>query len=287
MSYYDDDDDYINDNDNLYDESDDDFNIPSKPINIKRVKSNNSDDENELNGGGSDGEADGENEDDDDDNSKENIDDDGENDEDNDYEDEDEDYSGNNFDNETKDGYETKDDYETKDNNESKNNTNVKKTTIKKSNKSNNKKKIIENQSDDEDEDEDEDDDKNYLQKFNEGISKNYILDYHPECVVHNYNEVLSMCQVMRDANGIIIDDLHMTIPQLTKYERARILGLRAKQINSGATPFIKVPEGVIDGYLIAQMELKEKKIPFIIRRPMPNGGSEYWYLKDLEDILF
>ena len=95
------------------------------------------------------------------------------------------------------------------------------------------------------------------------------------------------MCQVTRNSNGIIIDELHMTIPQLTKYERARILGLRAKQINSGATPFVKVEDGIIDGYIIAQMELKEKQIPFIIRRPMPNGGSEYWHLKDLENILF
>ena len=32
-------------------------------------------------------------------------------------------------------------------------------------------------------------------------------------------------------------------------------------------------------------MELKEKKIPFIIKRPIPGGGSEYWNVKDLELI--
>lgn len=140
------------------------------------------------------------------------------------------------------------------------------------------------------DDDEDEDDeyeDEKYLQKFSEGINENYILNNHPECIVHNYNEVISMCSVIKDANGIIIDDLHKTIPYLTKYERARILGIRAKQINCGATPFIKLSEGIIDGYVIAEMELREKKIPFIIRRPMPNRGSEYWFLKDLEDLSF
>ena len=35
--------------------------------------------------------------------------------------------------------------------------------------------------------------------------------------------------------------------------------------------------------YLIANRELQEKKIPFIIRRPLPNGGSEYWDIRDLE----
>ena len=139
-----------------------------------------------------------------------------------------------------------------------------------------------------EDEDEDEDDDgEQYLQKFDRAVNDNYVVDFHPECVLQNYDEILSMVKVLRDRNGIIIDDLHRTIPFLTKYERARILGQRAKQINSGSPPFVKIPENVIDGYVIAELELKEKRIPFIIRRPLPNGGSEYWSLKDLEDISF
>ena len=104
---------------------------------------------------------------------------------------------------------------------------------------------------------------------------------------MHNYDEILAMTKVVRDKTGIIIDDLHKTIPFLTKYEKARILGQRAKQINSGATVFFKVPEKVIDGYLIAELELIEKRVPFIIRRPLPNGGSEYWSIKDLENISF
>jgi DNA-directed RNA polymerase I, II, and III subunit RPABC2 len=139
----------------------------------------------------------------------------------------------------------------------------------------------------DDDEEDDDEDGELYLQKFDSSINDNYILNYHPECAVQNYDEILSMIVVLRDKSGIIIDDLHKTIPYLTKYERARILGQRAKQINSGSPPFVKVPENVIDGYIIAELELKEKKIPFIIRRPLPNGGSEYWSIKDLEDISF
>ena len=37
----------------------------------------------------------------------------------------------------------------------------------------------------------------------------------------------------------------------------------------------------------MAELELAEKRIPFIIRRPLPNGGSEYWNVKDLENIAF
>jgi DNA-directed RNA polymerase I, II, and III subunit RPABC2 len=137
------------------------------------------------------------------------------------------------------------------------------------------------------DDDDDDDDGELYLQKFDKEMNENYLVNCHPECVSHNYDEVIAMTKVIRDENGIIIDDLHKTIPFLTKFEKARILGQRAKQINSGATPFIKVPENIIDGYLIAELELKQKRIPFIVRRPLPNGGSEYWSLKDLEDISF
>jgi DNA-directed RNA polymerase I, II, and III subunit RPABC2 len=138
--------------------------------------------------------------------------------------------------------------------------------------------------SDDEDEDEDGE---LYLKKFDKEINENYILNNHPECALQNYDEILAMTNVIRDTDNIIIDDLHRTNPFLTKYERARILGQRAKQIETGATPFVKVPENIIDGYLIAEMELQQGRIPFIIRRPLPNGGSEYWKINDLENIAF
>jgi DNA-directed RNA polymerase subunit K/omega len=145
-------------------------------------------------------------------------------------------------------------------------------------------KPFIENLSDDED---DDGDGETYLKKFDKEINDNYIVNNHPECALQNYDEILAMTKVVRDKNNIIIDDLHKTLPHLTKYERARILGQRAKQIETGATPFIKVPENMIDGYLIAELELKQGRIPFIIRRPMPNGGSEYWKISDLENIAF
>jgi DNA-directed RNA polymerase subunit K/omega len=142
--------------------------------------------------------------------------------------------------------------------------------------------------SDDDGGDEDDEDDEDYLQKFDTDIKKNYIVDYHPECMIHNYEEISALTKVIRDKDNVIVDPLHRTIPYLTKYERARVLGQRAKQINLGARPFVKVPENIIDGNLVAEMELAQKRIPFIIRRPLPgNSGSEYWNLKDLEIITF
>lgn len=156
----------------------------------------------------------------------------------------------------------------------------------KKSKKSTKKEEEEEEQYDmdtDEGDEEEDDDDEQYLQKFDQNIRRNIIEEYHPELIQHNDEEIETLCKVVRDADGIIIDPLHKTLPFVTKYEKARILGERAKQINSGAKPFIKVEKHIIDGYLIALREYEEKKIPFIIRRPLPNGASEYWKLADLQ----
>jgi DNA-directed RNA polymerases I, II, and III subunit RPABC2 len=138
---------------------------------------------------------------------------------------------------------------------------------------------------DSDDDESDEDYDEDYLKKFDREVINNYIVDHHPEAVAHNFDEVKTMSNVVRNSEGIIVDKLHRTIPILTKFEKARVLGIRAKQLNDGAKPFIKHPTDVIDGYTIARMELTEKLMPFIIRRPIPNGGCEYWKIADLELI--
>lgn len=137
--------------------------------------------------------------------------------------------------------------------------------------------------SDIDDDEDDDDDDEEYLKKFDESTKQNIISEFHPEMQQHNYEEVEALCKIVMDENNVIIDPLHRTLPILTKYEKARILGERAKQLNAGGKPFIEVEPNMIDGYLIALKELEQKKIPFIIKRPLPNGGCEYWKLKDLE----
>jgi DNA-directed RNA polymerase I, II, and III subunit RPABC2 len=173
-------------------------------------------------------------------------------------------------------------------NSDSEKNISVNKKTSTKKPKESAKSTNVSNLVIEDDDDEDDDDyDDSYLQKFDSEITKNYVNEFHPECMIHNYDEIAKLTNVVRDNSNIIIDPLHKTIPFLTKYEKARILGQRAKQIETGARPLVKVPETVVDSYVIAELELQQKRIPFIIRRPIPNGGCEYWNLKDLEVILF
>jgi DNA-directed RNA polymerase I, II, and III subunit RPABC2 len=123
------------------------------------------------------------------------------------------------------------------------------------------------------------------LRKFESEISNDYLISYHPEIKTHNYDEITTLSTIVRNQEGQIVDNFHKTLPFLSKFEKARILGVRSKQINSGASVMIDVPENVIDGYTIAIMEYEEKKIPFIIKRPLPDGTVEYWKFADFEQI--
>lgn len=136
-----------------------------------------------------------------------------------------------------------------------------------------------------EDDDDDDELNENYLQKMEQDVKQNIIAEFHPELNTHSMEEVEAACTVVHDDHGTVIDPLHRTLPFVTRYEKARVIGERAKQINSGAKPFIEIEQSMIDGYLIALKEFEEKKIPFIIRRPLPDGTSEYWRLSDLEII--
>jgi DNA-directed RNA polymerase I, II, and III subunit RPABC2 len=123
----------------------------------------------------------------------------------------------------------------------------------------------------------------NDFYKFNNELKKNHTLNYHNECLYKNFNEIKELCKITRNKDGIIVDEMHKTMPLLTKYEKTKILGMRVKQLNSGTNPYITINEKIIDNYLIAQMELEQKKLPFIIQRPLPNNNFEYWKLQDLD----
>jgi|SRR3990172_6326002 len=59
------------------------------------------------------------------------------------------------------------------------------------------------------------------------------------------------------------------TRPLLNKYEKARIIGVRAQQIASGAQPLVKIGSER-DPIKIAEMELEQKVLPMLLRRFIP-----------------
>ena len=136
---------------------------------------------------------------------------------------------------------------------------------------------------DTESEDEDDDDeDMDNLAKFDEETRQNHLMAHHPQAMLPSFEEVRSLSNVTRDSDGNPVDPLHRTIPILTKYERTRVIGVRASQLANGAPPYVKLSNPIINELIIAKMELEAGLLPFVIRRPLPNGGSEYWKLADL-----
>jgi DNA-directed RNA polymerase I, II, and III subunit RPABC2 len=73
-----------------------------------------------------------------------------------------------------------------------------------------------------------------------------------------------------------------ITMNRLTKYEKVRIIGIRTKQIMTGANILIKGIEGKTPSE-IAELELKYNMVPFKIKRKLPNGKFEIWKLSELE----
>ena len=111
------------------------------------------------------------------------------------------------------------------------------------------------------------------------------LLQHHPETILDYVESTLPLIPLQtappipgapeKDAN-------HTSPPFLTVYERTKILGTRANQIADGARPFVTVPEHVTTPLEIAKLELEQRRLPFIVKRPMPDGTFEYWRLSDL-----
>ena len=71
------------------------------------------------------------------------------------------------------------------------------------------------------------------------------------------------------------------TTPYMTKYEKARVLGTRALQISMNAPVLVDVA-GETDPLKIANKELRDRKVPLVVRRYLPDGSYEDWPVREL-----
>ena len=79
----------------------------------------------------------------------------------------------------------------------------------------------------------------------------------------------------------------YVSMPIMTKYEFSTLIGLRTMHLSRGATAFVNLEEDFkveknMDLRKVAIRELKEKRLPYIIVRTMPNGKKEYWPVSEL-----
>lgn len=101
-------------------------------------------------------------------------------------------------------------------------------------------------------------------------------MDQHPEVKPISRAEIVEAIKQPRT-----------TREYFTKYEYTTLLATRAEQIAQGAKPLVSL-DGLKTSdpmfvWNVAKREIEQRKLPFLIRRQMPNGTAEYWSAQEME----
>ena len=86
---------------------------------------------------------------------------------------------------------------------------------------------------------------------------------------------------IIEEKQTIVNGKDRKSFPRMTRYEFVRIIGTRKQQLSLGAKPFIKNKDEFTTNEIVIE-ELKNKLIPFKIRRKMPNNILEEWKISEL-----
>jgi len=114
------------------------------------------------------------------------------------------------------------------------------------------------------------------------------IYNQHPELNIDYMDKIYPKLQTsVLLPGGDAVDPNHKTYPYITRYEMTKIIGVRANQLSQGAKPYITVPKYITNVSDIARLEYENKRLPFIIKRPLPDGSFEYWRITDLINNMF
>jgi DNA-directed RNA polymerase subunit K/omega len=94
---------------------------------------------------------------------------------------------------------------------------------------------------------------------------------------------------VSRESVQEALKQNRITLPYYSKYEQVALIGTRAQQLAEGAKPLVSL-DGMFTSdpkfvWNVAEKEIFEKKLPFIIHRRLPDGTSEYWNTQELSVI--
>jgi len=109
-----------------------------------------------------------------------------------------------------------------------------------------------------------------------EDITEKEIAEIDKECEIIRNREIITkdiphkQVEITSKDNQIVIGP-----PMLTRFEKARIMGARALQLSLGAPVFIEIPKNATTSLEIAMEELKQRVIPIVIKRTLPNGDYQ------------
>jgi|TARA_B100001105_G_scaffold151725_1_gene121755 DNA-directed RNA polymerase I, II, and III subunit RPABC2 len=106
----------------------------------------------------------------------------------------------------------------------------------------------------------------------NKVLSEKEIAKIDKECEIIKNREIITKDLPHEPVEVTSKDDRVVLGPiTLTRFEKARIVGARALQLSLGAPVFIKIPKNAVTSLEIAMEELKQRVIPIVIKRVLPN----------------
>ena len=126
------------------------------------------------------------------------------------------------------------------------------------------------------------------FRKIREGgkvdLTEKEIAEIDKECEIIRNREIIT--KDLEHEPAEIIDKGGQIVtgpPTLTRFERARIMGARALQLSLGAPVFIEIPKNATSSLEIAMEELKQRVIPIVIKRTLPNGDYQHLPIDQFE----
>jgi len=110
----------------------------------------------------------------------------------------------------------------------------------------------------------------------NKELTEKEMADIEKECEIIRNRKVITKDLSHKpveitNKNGLVVTGP----PTLTRFEKARIMGARALQLSLGAPIFIEIPKNATTSLEIAMEELKQRVIPIVIKRTLPNGDYQ------------
>ena len=126
------------------------------------------------------------------------------------------------------------------------------------------------------------------FRKIREGgnvdITEKQIAEIDKECEIIRNREIITK-DLEHESTEITGkgDQIVTGPPTLTRFEQARIMGARALQLSLGAPVFIEIPKNATSSLEIAMEELKQRMIPIVIRRTLPNGDYQHLPIDQFE----
>lgn len=92
---------------------------------------------------------------------------------------------------------------------------------------------------------------------------------------------------IFRTEVAAALSQPRVTRGYFTKYEYTTLVATRAQQLAEGAKPLVELTglkqSDPLFVWTVAKREIEQQKLPFVVRRQLPDGTAEFWSAQEME----